>query len=108
MMDHKALGKEIAQSMADDGHVRTAVSNVLSPMLEQHKKDIIEENAKEMSTMATQLGVNCNEPHEMQKDFAHLRTGRVYSENVIHKAKDLGIKGIVLAALLFLGFDKIS
>jgi len=107
-IDHKELGKNIAKSMIEQGHIKTAVKGILYPILETHKEEIIEENTKAMRVAATQMGVDFENPIEMQKDFAWMRFGRVENESITKKVREWSIRGIFLAIMVFLGFDKFT
>jgi len=105
-IDHDKLGQSIAKSMVEGGHVKTAVKGIIYPILETHKREIIEANKKAMITVATQMGVDCDNPLDMQKDMAHLRTRRVEYESTVRKVREWGLRGIFVAMIGYLGFDK--
>lgn len=97
-IDYKKLGKKIAESMAEDGHIKAGVNNVISPMLEKHKRETI----KEIRTMAISIGIDCDDQLENQKDFLHLRKSRISNENIWARVKGESIRlgGVGLVAFL--------
>lgn len=100
-IDYSKLGKSIADSMASDGHIKNGVTQIISPMLERHKKDTVEEIQK----MAIGLGVDCSDPINNQKDFAHLRDSRLRNESNVNKVKDWALRAAIVVLFGWVGFD---
>ena len=103
-IDYEELGRNIALTMAKQGHIKQAVSQIMPPMLEKHRKETIEE----IKQMALSIGIDCSDTTQNQRDFAHLRTSRERDENIVNQVKDWSFKASVLALMAWLGFDSFA
>lgn len=58
-------------------------------------------------SLFTKLGIDCKNPLEMQRDFAHIRKSRLDSEDVIKTIRTTVIKwGLTIMLAAILAYDK--
>ena len=106
-IDHVKLGKSIAKAMKSEGMIKEVVHELIPPLLEKHKREIIRDNAEQLRAVATQNGFDCDDVFENQKDLAHLRADRVAAESNVRRIKEWAF-GVSLAGIAaFLGIDKL-
>lgn len=58
-------------------------------------------------SLFTELGIDCNNPLQMQRDFAHIRKERLDSEDVIKTIRTTLVKwGLTIMLASILAYDK--
>jgi hypothetical protein len=86
--------------MAKDDELAKNIVAEMLPHIQNIKKDYVRETCQEILPQVLektfiQLGINTNEPIEMQKDFAHLRATRDVKKRFVGEAIRIGFAGFV-------------
>lgn len=106
-IDHKKIAEGIAKELMEGGMIKDVVTSVLPPILDEHKKEIIKSNRRELYDLAKQNGLDCEDWSNNQKDLAHLRNDRLSADSNVRKIKEMGFFGSIIAIIAYLGLDKL-